>query len=61
MAQYTLTVFDRSGEKLVDEKFDAKNDEEAKKIGERRLKEEKLENNTSRVTSADGRLVLFHR
>jgi hypothetical protein len=58
---YTLTVFDPSGKKLLDESFQANNDDEAKKAGEKRLKEENYENHSSRVTSPTGQLVHFHR
>src|SRR5699024_12146232 len=40
MADYTLTVFSKSGEKLMDETFTANNDAEAKKLGNEKLKEE---------------------
>lgn len=61
MKTYVLTVFEKSGEKLLDETFRANDDNEAKDIGEKRLKEENYESHTSRVTSPAGQLVLFHR
>ncbi|HET7577949.1 MAG TPA: YhzD family protein [Bacillales bacterium] len=61
MPNYTLTVFEKNGEKLLDETFEAKDEAEAKEIGSRRLKEEGYESHTSRMTSSAGKLVLFHR
>lgn len=61
MANFVLTVFDKSGETLLNEPFEAKDEKEAKEIGEKRLKEEGYDKHTSRVTSSAGKLVLFHR
>lgn len=61
MANYVLNVFDPSGETLLDESIEANDDHEANEIGEKRVNEEGYEGYTSRVTSSDGRLVLFHR
>lgn len=61
MANYVLNVFDKSGEALLDESFEAGDDNEAKEIGQKRLNEEGYESYTSRVTSSNGELVLFHR
>lgn len=61
MANFTLTVFDKSGGKLLDETFEAADESEAKKIGGTRLKEEGYGQHTSRLTSSAGKLVLFHR
>lgn len=61
MPNFTLTVFDKSGEKLLDEKFEARDETEAKQIGEKRLKEEGYDGHTSRMTSSKGKLLLFHR
>ncbi|HEU5140800.1 MAG TPA: YhzD family protein [Bacillales bacterium] len=61
MPNYTLTVFDKSGETLLDETFEAKDENEAKEIGEKRLKDEGYEHHTNRMTSSAGKLVLFHR
>jgi hypothetical protein len=61
MQTYIVTVFDKTGEKLLDEAFEAKNDTEAKVMGEKILKEKQFANHTSRVTSPKGKLVLFHR
>lgn len=61
MKTYIVTVFDKTGEKLLDESFEAANEEEAKVKGEQILKEKNFENHTSRVTSSKDKLVLFHR
>lgn len=61
MGKYTLTVFEKTGETLLDESFEAKNDEEAKKIAKEKLAEKTYEEKTHRCVSADARLVLFHR
>jgi len=61
MKNYVLTVFSKSGEKLLDEPFTAQNDEEAKVIGTKRLEEEKYDTYTHRCVTEDARLILFHR
>ncbi|MDC3413541.1 hypothetical protein NC797_09285 [Aquibacillus sp. 3ASR75-11] len=61
MKTYTLTVFEKSGAKLLDVTFEATNDEEAKKIGGNRLSEEGYLNHTHRCVSPNGKLLLFHR
>ncbi|MBO1002908.1 YhzD family protein [Pseudogracilibacillus auburnensis] len=61
MKNYVLTVFSKAGEKLLDESFTAKNDDEAKSIGEKRLEEENYSENTHRCVTDDARLILFHR
>ncbi|MCT8139485.1 hypothetical protein H1D32_18305 [Anaerobacillus sp. CMMVII] len=61
MRGYVLTVFDESGHLLVDEKFQANDDREAKKIGEQKLAELNYKNFPSRVTRSSGGLVLFHQ
>jgi hypothetical protein len=58
---YVLTVFDANGKVLVDEKFEATNDREAKKHGEQKLAELNYQDYTSRVTRSSGGLVLFHQ
>ncbi|MBB6281723.1 MULTISPECIES: YhzD family protein [Geobacillus] len=61
MPTYTLTAFERDGEKLLDETFEAANDEEAKKIGEQMLRERGCFDKTHRCVNASGKLILFHR
>ncbi|MBA9025279.1 YhzD family protein [Peribacillus huizhouensis] len=57
---YKLTVFESSGEKLLDEAFTAENDDMAKEIGQRLLIEKNYEQKTHRCTSSAGKLLLFH-
>ncbi|MFS0671912.1 YhzD family protein [Ornithinibacillus sp. 179-J 7C1 HS] len=61
MRTYVLTVFDKSGEKLLDESFEAVNDQEAKRLGEERLAKEGYLEHTHRCVSPDAKLILFHR
>lgn len=58
--EYVLTVFEKSGDPLMDESFEAQNDEEAKAIGQRKLAEKGYEEHTHRCVSQNARLVLFH-
>jgi len=61
MGDYVLTVFSKTGEKLLDESFAAQNDDEAKAIGTKRLEEENYSEYTHRCVAPNARLVLFHR
>ncbi|MBU5465599.1 hypothetical protein KQI49_01995 [Virgibacillus sp. MSJ-26] len=61
MKTYNLTVFDKLGEKLLDETFEAENNEKAKEVGTSRLNEEGYSEHTHRCVSPDAKLVLFHR
>ncbi|MDF0726895.1 YhzD family protein [Cytobacillus sp. S13-E01] len=61
MGNYKLTVFDKSGETLLDESFEADSEQEAKVIGEQILKEKNHLDTTHRCTSSAGKLILFHR
>ncbi|QOY36375.1 YhzD family protein [Anaerobacillus isosaccharinicus] len=61
MKVYVLTVFDSKGKLLVDEKFEANNDNDGKKIGEQKLALLNYQGYTSRVTRSSGGLVLFHQ
>ncbi|MEH7385327.1 YhzD family protein [Bacillus sp. JJ1521] len=58
---YVLTVFDKTGEKLLEESFEAATEKEAKETGEKILKEKNYLEITHRCTSSAGKLVLFHR
>ncbi|CAH0223049.1 hypothetical protein SRABI96_02460 [Peribacillus sp. Bi96] len=58
---YKLTVFEPSGEKLLDESFTAENDEQAKELGQNLLNEKNYQDLTHRCTSPAGALLLFHR
>ena len=61
MKTYKLTAFNATGEKLLDESFQAENDNEAKEKGTQLLTEKDLLETTHRCTSPSGKLVLFHR
>lgn len=61
MATFKLTVFDKSGETLLDESFEASSEAEAKRIGEEKLKEKDFLEKTHRCTTSAGKLILFHR
>ncbi|MGE7876417.1 YhzD family protein [Peribacillus muralis] len=58
---YKLTVFEPSGEKLLDESFTAENDEQAKELGQTLLNEKNYQDRTHRCISPAGQLLLFHR
>ncbi|WAA08725.1 YhzD family protein [Fervidibacillus albus] len=60
MPIYYLTAFQKNGEKLLDQSIEAKNAEEAKKIGIKILEENKLSDQTYRLVSPEGQLLLFH-
>ena len=61
MRSYALTVFEPTGEKLLDESFNAATDEDAKKIGAEHLAKEGYTEHTHRCVSPEAKLVLFHR
>jgi len=61
MGIYHLTVFEKNGEKLLDESFEAQSEKEAKEIGLKKLEEKNYTNKTHRCTSSSGKLVLFAR
>lgn len=61
MANYTLTVYEQNGNKLLEEVIEASTDQEAKELGEKRLEQDGFQNHTSRLTSPKGQLLIFHR
>lgn len=61
MRTYTLTVFQQTGETLMDESFQAKTDQEAQKIGKKKLKQQGFIDHTHRCVSPEAKLLLFHR
>lgn len=61
MKTYNLTVFEKNGEKLLDETFEAADNEGAKEAGKARLEAEGYSEHTHRCVTSDGKLVLFHR
>lgn len=60
MAIYKITVFEANGEKLLDETIEAKDDKEAKEIGEKILIRKEYTEKTHRLVSPVGQLLLFH-
>ncbi|GIO21620.1 YhzD family protein [Oceanobacillus sp. J11TS1] len=61
MGTYYLTVFSKTGEKLLDEQFNASTDSEAKEIGTEKLHKEGYTEHTHRCVNPNAKLVLFHR
>lgn len=61
MQTYFLTAFAPSGEKLLDESFEAETVEKAKEIGTTKLHDEGYSEHTHRCVSPDAKLILFHR
>ncbi|WP_077623150.1 YhzD family protein [Sediminibacillus massiliensis] len=61
MKPYVLTVFDEQGKKLLEETFEAENDNDAVKIGNNKLEDTNYTEHTHRCVSPDGKLVMFHR
>lgn len=61
MEKYIITAFEKSGETVLDESFDAQDDKEAKKVGEELLKQKGFENHTARVVSSAGKLIVLKR
>ncbi|AZB42217.1 hypothetical protein CEF21_07910 [Bacillus sp. FJAT-42376] len=61
MGMYYLTVFEKNGEKLLDESFEAANDQEAKDLGYQKLEEKNYTKKTHRCVNAGGKMVLFER
>ena len=61
MKKYFLTAFERDGTNILNDTFEAENDDQAKKIGGEKLKDQGLEEHTHRCTAPEGHLVLFHR
>ncbi|HWO76972.1 MAG TPA: YhzD family protein [Bacillus sp. (in: firmicutes)] len=60
MKIYRLTVFEKNGEKLLDESIEAASDAEAKQKGTELLTKHQYLEKTHRCTSPDGKLILFH-
>ncbi|MGD7010217.1 YhzD family protein [Metabacillus sp. 84] len=61
MGMYYLTVFEKNGEKLLDESYEAANDQEAKVLGTKKLEEKNYTKNTHRCVNAAGKMILFER
>ncbi|WP_077211093.1 YhzD family protein [Bacillus dakarensis] len=59
MKAYKITAFESSGEKILDETFEAKDDQEAKVRAEEILKENNALEKAHRCISPDAQLLLF--
>ncbi|CEG23501.1 hypothetical protein BN1080_02479 [Planococcus massiliensis] len=60
MRTYKLTAYEQTGKLIVEETFTAENDEQAKDKGRALLEEKELTNQTHRLASPAGKLLLFH-
>ncbi|KUP07936.1 hypothetical protein Q75_04040 [Bacillus coahuilensis p1.1.43] len=60
MREYKLTVFEKTGEKVVEENILAENDQVAKEKGKTFIEEQGYSEKTHRFTSPEGKLLLFH-
>lgn len=57
---YKLTAFEKTGKLLIEETFTAATDDEAKAKGNSMLEEKNLLEQTHRLASPAGKLLLFH-
>lgn len=60
LKSYTVTAFEKTGEKIVDQTFSASDDTEAKTKGIEILREHDALEKTHRVVSPEGKLLVFH-
>ncbi|GKW47762.1 MULTISPECIES: YhzD family protein [unclassified Planococcus (in: firmicutes)] len=60
MRTYKLTAYEQTGKLITEETFTAENDEQAKDKGRALLEEKELTNQTHRLASPAGKLLLFH-
>ena len=60
MEKFRITAFEKNGELILDEQFDAPNETEAKKIGEDKLHSISAFDKTHRCINPKGKLILFH-
>ncbi len=60
MRTYKLTAYEKDGTLITDETFTAETDEAAKVIGREKIEEQNLSNQTHRLASPAGKLLLFH-
>ncbi|MEK5496494.1 YhzD family protein [Bacillus sp. FSL M8-0077] len=58
---YFLTVFDSSGETLLNEKITTDSDEKAKELGRHLLIEQQYTKHSHRLVNDAGKLLLFER
>lgn len=60
MRTYKLTAYEQTGKLITEETFTAENDEQARDKGRALLEEKELTNQTHRLASPAGKLLLFH-
>lgn len=60
MRIYKLTAFESTGKVIMDDTLEATSDEEAKEKGHAILEEKELLEQTHRLASPAGKLLLFH-
>lgn len=60
MKTYKLTAYKQDGELIMEETFDAEHDDAAKEMGRALLDEKDLSEQTHRLASPEGKLLLFH-
>lgn len=60
MRTYKLTAYEQTGKLIMEETFTANTDDEAKEKGKSLLEEKELVNQTHRLASPAGKLLLFH-
>lgn len=60
MRTYKLTAYEQTGKLIAEETFTATTDDEAKEKGRALLEEKELTQQTHRLASPAGKLLLFH-
>ncbi len=60
MRTYKLTAYEKTGKMIADETFTAETDDAAKVIGQSLLEKQSLVDQTHRLASPAGKLLLFH-
>lgn len=60
MKVYKLTAYESTGKLIIEETFEADSDEQAKEKGQHLLVEKNLLEQTHRLASPTGKLLLFH-
>ena len=60
MKTYKLTAYKQDGELITEETFEAEHDDAAKEKGRALLDEKNLSEQTHRLASPEGKLLLFH-
>lgn len=60
MRTYKLTAYEKTGKLITEETFTAETDDAAKEKGQTLLEEQNLLEQTHRLASPAGKLLLFH-